>query len=40
MTFAEVRAVRNSIGSDYDIVIDANCGYDAETAIEVAKSTR
>ena len=31
-----VRAVRNSIGSDYDIVIDANCGYDAETAIEVA----
>lgn len=31
-----VRAVRAAIGDDLDIVIDANCGYDAKTAIEAA----
>lgn len=34
---ARVRAVRETIGDDYEIVIDANCGYDAETAIGVAR---
>lgn len=29
-----VRVVRETIGPDLEIVIDANCGYDAETAIE------
>lgn len=31
-----VRAVREAIGPQPDLVIDANCGYDAETAIAVA----
>ena len=31
-----VRAVREAIGETPDIVIDANCGYDVATAIEVA----
>ena len=31
-----VQTVRQAIGEDPEIVIDANCGYDAVTAIEVA----
>jgi L-Ala-D/L-Glu epimerase len=31
-----VRAVRSAIGPECEIVIDANCGYDAPTAISVA----
>ncbi|MBD3672890.1 MAG: muconate cycloisomerase [Planctomycetaceae bacterium] len=34
---ARVRAVREAIGDDYEIVIDANCGFDADTAIDVAR---
>lgn len=34
---ARVRAVREAIGNDLDIVIDANCGFDTATAIDVAK---
>ncbi len=30
---ARVRAVRETIGSDNDLVLDANCGWDADTAI-------
>lgn len=33
-----VRIVRETIGDDYDIVIDANCGFDTETAIAAAKA--
>lgn len=33
---ARVRAVREAVGPDIDIVIDANCGYDAPTAIAAA----
>jgi len=32
-----VRIVRETIGPDYDIVIDANCGFDVATAIEMAQ---
>ena len=35
-----VRAVRESVGGEYDIVIDANCGYDAATAIDAATRLR
>jgi L-Ala-D/L-Glu epimerase / N-acetyl-D-glutamate racemase len=31
---ARVRAVRAAIGPDVDLVIDANCGWDAQTAID------
>ena len=34
---ARVRAVREAIGDEYEIVIDANCGYDADMAIQVAE---
>lgn len=34
---ARVRAVRAAIGSDLDLVVDANCGFDVSTAIEFAK---
>jgi len=30
---ARVRAVREAIGADHDLVLDANCGWDANTAI-------
>lgn len=33
-----VETVRRAIGDEYEIVIDANCGYDAHTAIEVARA--
>jgi len=33
-----VRIVRETIGPDLEIVIDANCGYDAATAISMARS--
>jgi muconate cycloisomerase len=32
-----VRVVRETIGPELDIVIDANCGYDAETAISAIR---
>ncbi|MCA9084458.1 MAG: muconate cycloisomerase [Planctomycetaceae bacterium] len=32
-----VRVVREAIGPEHDIVIDANCGFDAKTAIQVAR---
>ncbi|HUG93461.1 MAG TPA: mandelate racemase/muconate lactonizing enzyme family protein [Planctomycetaceae bacterium] len=32
-----VRAVRAAIGPDRELTIDANCGYDAATAIEAAR---
>jgi muconate cycloisomerase len=32
-----VRIVREAIGPDLEIVIDANCGYDADTAIEAVR---
>lgn len=32
-----VRTVREAIGPDLDMVIDANCGYDAASAIEAAE---
>jgi len=35
---ARVQAVREAIGPQPDIVIDANCGYQAEEAIAVAKA--
>lgn len=34
---ARVSAVRKAIGPDRDLTIDANCGYDAATAIDVAR---
>lgn len=34
---ARVAAVRETIGPECDLVIDANCGYDASNAIELAK---
>lgn len=34
---ARVRAVRQSIGPEVDLVIDANCGWDAETAIDAVR---
>ena len=37
---ARVRAVRESIGPDHDIVIDANCGYDKDTAIRAFDGMR
>ncbi|MHC4875877.1 MAG: mandelate racemase/muconate lactonizing enzyme family protein [Planctomycetota bacterium] len=38
---ARVRAVRETIGPDYEVVIDANCGYpDAAAAIEAATQMR
>ena len=33
-----VKAVREAIGDEPDIVIDANCGYDAQSAIAVAEA--
>ncbi|QDT33684.1 mandelate racemase/muconate lactonizing enzyme family protein [Thalassoglobus polymorphus] len=35
-----VRIVRETIGPDYDIVIDANCGFDVATAIEAANALK
>jgi muconate cycloisomerase len=35
---ARVRAVRDAIGPDLAIVVDANCGYEAATAIAAARS--
>lgn len=32
-----VRIVRETIGPDYEMVIDANCGFDVATAIEMAR---
>lgn len=32
-----VKIVREAIGPDYEIVIDANCGFDAPTAIEASR---
>ncbi|MDB4679505.1 MAG: mandelate racemase/muconate lactonizing enzyme family protein [Planctomycetaceae bacterium] len=32
-----VRIVRETIGLDYEMVIDANCGFDVATAIEMAQ---
>jgi muconate cycloisomerase len=32
-----VRVVRETIGPDRELVIDANCGYDADTAIEAVR---
>lgn len=37
---SRVQAVREAIGPDYEIVIDANCGYDAATAIEAATAMK
>jgi muconate cycloisomerase len=34
---ARVRAVREAVGPDIKIVIDANCGWDAETAIRCCR---
>lgn len=34
---ARVQAVRETIGPELDLVIDANCGYDAAMAIEAAR---
>jgi muconate cycloisomerase len=34
---ARVRAVREAIGPDCELTIDANCGYDVPTAIEAAR---
>jgi L-alanine-DL-glutamate epimerase-like enolase superfamily enzyme len=35
---ARVQAVREAIGTEHAIVVDANCGYDAATAIVAAQS--
>ena len=35
---ARVRAVRQAIGPEVDLVIDANCGWDAATAIETVRA--
>jgi len=35
---ARVRAVRTAAGPDVDLVIDANCGWDAETAIHCIRA--
>ncbi len=32
-----VKAVREAVGPEFNIRIDANCGYDADTSIELAK---
>jgi L-Ala-D/L-Glu epimerase len=32
-----VKAVREAVGSEFNIRIDANCGYDADTSIRLAK---
>ena len=37
---ARVRAVRQAIGPDRKLVIDANCGWDVSTAIHCVKSLR
>jgi muconate cycloisomerase len=34
---ARVRAVREAVGPDIDLTLDANCGWDAETAIHCLK---
>jgi len=35
-----VRTVRETIGPDLDLVIDANCGYDVDSAIRAAQAMR
>lgn len=35
---ARVQAVRDAIGTEHAIVVDANCGYDVQSAIEAAQS--
>jgi L-alanine-DL-glutamate epimerase-like enolase superfamily enzyme len=37
---ARVRAVRDAVGPDIAIVIDANCGWDAETAIRCCRELK
>ena len=37
---ARVRAVRDVIGKDRKLVIDANCGWDADTAIHVVRELK
>ncbi len=38
LDIARVRAVRAAAGEDIALVIDANCGWDAETAIEAIRA--
>ncbi|MEZ6049543.1 MAG: enolase C-terminal domain-like protein [Planctomycetaceae bacterium] len=35
---ARIKAVREAIGPDYEMVMDANCGFDAPTAIKMAEA--